>query len=80
MGDINQIETDICALTITVFDVYREESRPEKSRNEPCGTPIETAGQQALSFDTLSTIREVVGEPARQSFEKPRLLSLPIRM
>jgi hypothetical protein len=35
-------------------------------RIEPCGTPIECkrSGQQALRFDTMDSVREVVGEPS----------------
>ena len=45
-----------------IIDVHREESQPEI---EPCGTPIDCqrSGQQALRFDTLNSIREVVGKP-----------------
>jgi hypothetical protein len=34
-------------------------------RIEPCGTPIDCQrpGQQALRFDTLNSVGEVVGEP-----------------
>ena len=44
-----------------IIDIYREKSWPEY----PCGTPIDCqrSGQQALRFDTLNSVWEVVGEP-----------------
>jgi hypothetical protein len=63
-----------------IIDIYREESRPENLTLWHPRRDCLRSGQQALLFDTLNSITEVVGDQARQSFEKPRLLSMPIRM
>ena len=46
-----------------IIDVYREESRPENLTLWHPHRDCQRSGQQALRFDTLSSIRDVVGEP-----------------
>ena len=46
-----------------IIDVYREESRPQNLTLWHPHRDCQKPWQQALRFDTLNSIREVVGEP-----------------
>ena len=46
-----------------IIDIYREKDRPEILTLWHTHRDCQRSGQQALLFDTLNSIREVVGEP-----------------
>ena len=70
-----EVDRGITRSKSDIVDIYREKSRPENWTLWYPHGDCQRSGQQALRFDTLNSIWEVVGEPGEAV--KPRLLSLP---